>query len=137
MEALGVAANVVGILQLTVAVIKYLNEVKGASKDGSRILIEISSLYGLLLSLKELVDRADSGESWTTTVKTLGEPNGPLAQFKSTSERLETHLEPVAGWRKAGRALTWPLQKGEVSDILHTIERQKALFILAIQNDHM
>jgi hypothetical protein len=33
--------------------------------------------------------------------------------------------------------LTWPFQKEEVGDILGLIERQKMMFSLALQNEHL
>jgi hypothetical protein len=136
-DPLSVTASIIAILQLTGTVVKYLSDVKDASGDRNRILVEIGSVNGFLFSLKDLVGRAESDESWLATVRSLGVPNGPLAQFKLALERLATCLEPVVGLRKAGKVLAWPLKKGEVMDILRTIERQKALFILALQNDHV
>jgi hypothetical protein len=136
-EVLGVVGSIIGILQLTGTVVNYLSDVQDASKDCSKILIEISSVNGFLFSLKDLVVRAELGETWLDTARSLGVPNGPLAQFKLALERLATHLKPVVGLKKAGKALVWPFKKGEVMDILSTIERQKTLFILALQNDHM
>jgi hypothetical protein len=132
MAGVGEAASIIGILQLTATVVKYLNDVKGASKDCTRILVEISSLYRLLSNLQELVDAAESKESWSPTVRSLGVPNGPLVQYESTLESLKTYLKPVFGWRKAGRALIWRFEKSKIINILQRIERQKAQFILTI-----
>lgn len=136
-DPLSVTASIIAVLQLTESVVKYLNDAKDASKDCNKFLIEISTVNGLLFSLKDLVGRAELGETWLATTRSLGVPTGPLAQFKSALELLATHLEPVVGLKKAGKALTWPFKKGEVIDILNTIERQKTLFVLALQNDHM
>jgi hypothetical protein len=136
-EAIGIAGSIVGILQLTATVLKYLNGVKDASKGCNRILIEVSSVYGLLFNLNNLVERAGSEETSLAMVMSLGVPNGPLVQFESALKRLATHLEPVHGLKKAGRAFIVPFKKEEVTNILHIIERQKTLFILALQNDHM
>jgi len=35
------------------------------------------------------------------------------------------------------RVSIWPFKKEEVKEILATIERQKTVFLVAIQNDHM
>jgi hypothetical protein len=64
-------------------------------------------------------------------------PKGPLEQFKGALEQLASRLEPSKGVKKVGRALTWPFQTEEIKEILSTIERQKSLFDLALQNDHM
>lgn len=136
-DPLSVTASIIAVLQLTQTVVEYINSVKDASKDRDRILLEISSVYGLLFSLKDLVERRSPEDGWATTVKSLGAANGPLAQFKSALERLAAKLAPVTGIEKVGKALRWPSQKGDILDILNTIERQKSLFSLALLNDHM
>jgi len=131
-DPLGTTASIVAVLGLTDTVVKYLNDVKDASEDRKKILLEISNAHGLLYTLKDLAERQPSGN-----VKSLDVPNGPLAQFKSALERLAVKLAPVTGRKKIEKALGWPFQKEDVADILRTIERQKSLFILALQEDHM
>ena len=43
----------------------------------------------------------------------------------------------MEGWRKLGKAFKWPFEKEEIYGILNVIERQKAVFSLAQQNDHI
>jgi hypothetical protein len=43
----------------------------------------------------------------------------------------------VGGLKRVENALIWPFQKEEIKGIFNTIERQKALFSLVLQNDHM
>ncbi|KAI9807286.1 MAG: hypothetical protein M1833_000029 [Piccolia ochrophora] len=136
-EPLSITASIIALLQLTSKVVKYLNNASSASKDSSRILIELGSVNGYLLILEDLVGRADGGETSLCTVRSLGVPYGPLAQFKSTLERLAKHLEPVFGIKKAGKVLRWPFKKDEVTDMIFALERQKAFFILAMENDQM
>lgn len=64
-------------------------------------------------------------------------PNGPLEQFKAALETLAAKLAPADGLKKLRKSLMWPFQEKEIKDILSTIERQKALFGLARQNDHL
>lgn len=52
-------------------------------------------------------------------------------------ERLIKRLEPASGMKKATKAIFRPLRKEDVKDVLDTIERQKTLFILALQNDYI
>ncbi|KAI9812189.1 MAG: hypothetical protein M1827_004855 [Pycnora praestabilis] len=102
-QALGVVGTIVGVPQFNARVTKYLDDVKNASKDCNRILVEIRSVSCYVYTLKDLVESS----------------------------------EPVLGLKKAGKAFLWPLKKGDVADILLTIERQKTLFILDLQNDHL
>jgi len=134
MDPLSVTASITALFQLSATVIKYLSNVKNASGDIQKLMVELSSIKGLLSTLQDLVQ---PGEKWLATVQSLNMPNGPLEQFRSALERLDEKLEPVVGLNKAKKVLAWPFQKGEVKDILFTIERQKMAFILALQNDHL
>lgn len=137
MDPLSVSASIVALLQLTGTVVQYLNSVRGASEDRQKILLEISSVSGLLYRLGDLAEQIEGGDSWYKTLKSLAVPQGPLEQFKTVLEILAAKLKPVDGWKKAGSALKWPFQKGEIKDLVSTIERQKTLFGLALQSDHM
>jgi hypothetical protein len=127
------ATSIITLVQFTGTVIGYINDVKGASEERKRILDELSSTHYLLFLLK---DKAEAKE-WGDTIKSLAIPKGPLEQFKDALERLASKLAPAEGLKKVGRALTWPFQKDDVKYILSTIERQKSLFSLALQNDHV
>ena len=136
-EVLGLVSSIIAILELSGVVIDYVHKTKNASDDSERLLLEISSINGFLASLKELIRRAESQDLWLGTVKSLGTPQGPIAQYDLALKRLEAKLKPVVGWKKAGKALRWPFEKTEVMEILESIERQKALFALALGNDHI
>lgn len=136
-DPLSIAASIIAVLQVSQTVVNYLDHVRGASDDRHRILLEISHVNGLLFSLKDLVERSPWEDAWATTVASLDVPNGPLAQFKSALEHLGAKLAPVTGMKKARNTLSWPFQKGEVVDLLRTIERQKSLFCLVLTKDHM
>jgi hypothetical protein len=136
-DPLSISASIVALLQLTETVISYLKNVHGSSSDRQRIFNEVSVTSGILMWLKEHTERKSESTSWTLTVQSLQISGGPLEQFKVALERLASKVAPVDGWRKAGKALSWPFKKEEVEEILKTIERQKTLFQLAMQNDHV
>jgi hypothetical protein len=132
----------IAAIQLTENVWQALSDAdaKGASTLCHRILVEIGNISGLLSRIESLVDEAESGEGWLATVRPLGAPNGPLAQFKLALEQvasLATQIEPTSRLKRAGGRFAWPFKKCEVMDILCTFERQKTLFVLALQNYHM
>jgi hypothetical protein len=87
--------------------------------------------------LKDRIQQARSGELWLSSVQSLDVPNGPLDQFRRALEQLASRLAPSKGLRKIRKALVWPFQREEIKEILSTIERQKLLFDLTLQNDHM
>ncbi len=137
MDPLSIAASITALLQLTATVIQYLNTVKGAPTDRQRILMELCSVNGTLYILEEQASQAQQGDGWSSTLLSLNNPNGPIEHFKRALGLLENKLAPAEGWRKVGKAITWPFQKEEIKEILNVIERQKTCFNLARQNDHM
>jgi hypothetical protein len=136
-DPLSISASIIAVLQLSGTVIEYLNGVDGALEDRYRLLNEVASISRLLYFLKDRATQSQYGDSWSMTLASLNMPKGPLEQFKFALEHLALKLAPVEGWRKAGKALTWPLRKEEIKEILSAIERHKSLFNLALQNEHM
>ena len=136
-DPLSISASIVATLQLAGTVVQYLNDVRGAPDDRRRLLGEISSTIGVLYTLKDQAERTQWGNPWSNTMRSLNQPAGPLEQFETALEQLVCKLSPVEGLKKVGKAFSWPFQKGEIKTILNSIERQKTLFILALQNDSM
>jgi Cdc6-like AAA superfamily ATPase len=128
-DDLGMICSIPELLTLAGIVVNYIREVKDAPEERGKILLEICSIVGFLYHLNDVIERVDEG----TTTKWLGSPDGPLAQFKSVLEDL---VEKFTRIKKAGKALSWPFQKGGVAEILQTIERLKTLFSLVLLKDH-
>ena len=137
MDPLSISASIAALIQLTGSVIQYLSLVKGAAKDRQRLLSELCNVSGMLYILEDQASQAKQGDAWSSTLLSLDGPNGPIQQFKTALERLEEKLTRVEGLRKIVKAVAWPFQKEEITEILNVIERQKTLFNLALQNDHM
>lgn len=135
-DPLTITGGIAAILQIASTVIHYLTDTQHASEDRRKLINEIGCVSGFLFVLKELTERAQCTDSWYTSIRHLGVPNGPLEQFKEILKSLERKLQE-AGGVKVGRTLAWPLQKREIGDLLQKIERNKALFVLALQNDHL
>jgi hypothetical protein len=114
-----------------------VKEVKDSSEDKRRLLDETVSIEAFLSVLKNRAEAPQDNERWHKTFVSLVAPKGPLQQFKLALDRLASKLEPAEGSKKFRKAMTWPFQKQEIRDILSIIERQEALFILALQNDHL
>ena len=138
-DPLSITASIVALLQLTQQAIQYVIDVKDAGGDRNRILTEITSAHGFLFLLQDKTKKSEPqwDNTFYKTMTALSAPNGPLEQFKHALERLASKLRPREGLKKFGKALSWPFEKREIKDILDTIERQKSLFSLALENDHM
>jgi hypothetical protein len=135
--AVGLAASIIQLINITMTAIKYLNDVKDAPKDRSRLALEATSLLVLLTDLRYRVEEVRATDPWLTAVASLGVEKGPLEQFRDAIETLTRKLKPKTGKKKLGMALLWSLDKKEIDDILSKIERLKPLIGLALQSDHL
>lgn len=137
MEAAGLAASIIAIGELTVTVVKYINDVKDAPKDRARFEMEVVNLYSLLLNLKCHLEDGRSNEEWYKKVTSLGLPEGPLDQYKHALEELQPKILGDKGAAKIIKALLWTFVKEEVASILSRIERLKSLIHIALEMDHL
>ena len=135
--AVALAASIVQLINTTMTAIKYLNDVKDAPKDRSRLALEATSLLMLLTDLRYRVEEVGASDLRLTAVASLGVEKGPLEQFKDAMETLIRKLKPKTGMEKLGMALLWSLDKKEIDDLLSKIERLKSLIGLALQSDHL
>ncbi|KFY17788.1 hypothetical protein V492_00386 [Pseudogymnoascus sp. VKM F-4246] len=138
MDPLSVTASIIAIVQLTSVIIGFLNDVKDASKDRARCAIEVSNVSSLLVALIYRLEEASANDGWYTEVQSLAAANGPIDQYRSALEQLQSKLTSTAsnGLKKFGSALTWKFSKEEVTNILTRIERLKSLTQIALEMDH-
>jgi len=132
-DPLSIFSSILALLQATTNVIRFVSSVSGASESRQKVLYEVSSLGGILVILMNLAKRSQQSPVWSTTIKSLSAPKGPLEQCQSMMKLLASKLTR----RKVGEALTWPFRNDEINDILKAIERQKTHFVLALQIDHL
>lgn len=136
-ELVGIVGSIVAVLQLTGTIVKYVNDVRDCSTDCDRLLSELGGAASSLQSFQGLLENPNLAHIWLASSRSLALPGGPLEQYRLALEKLATDLKPVTGWKKAGRSVVWPFRKKEMADVLRVIERQKTLFVLALQNDQM
>lgn len=138
MDPLSLTGGITAVLDATTQIVGYLNDVKDASRDRAKLATEAASLLVLLTKLR-YVEEADRGGAWFTGIRSLGQSNGPLEQFKRALEQLATKLEPVNGSRvkNFSKRLSWTLNKAKINDTLSEIERLKTNVGLTLQKDHL
>lgn len=150
-DPLGTAASIIAVLELAKSTAEYLRSVKDASKQCKSLLVEISSIRGILTELNETISSAeddnDSNDdhdtqdqhTWSSTFTILQESDGPLKILQEALEELDSQVRKTAsatGIKKLKKSLLWPLNKDQTNDLLQIIERQKSLLALALENDH-
>ena len=137
MDPLSVSASLVAIFQLAATVNQYLKGVKGGSEEQIRLREEIRSTICLFEILNDRVEDAESSEKYLVSIRSLNIPGGPLEQLRGALDQLVVKLAPAGRLKVLTQAFTWPLTTADVNALLATIERQKVLFGLAMQDDNM
>lgn len=141
-DPLSITASIIAVLQLAGSVVGYLRDVEGASKDCRKLILEISSIRGILDTVKEIaVDVENSeAEQWSATIGALILPDGPVKRLESMLQELQNRLKQMdsaKGLKKLAKSLQWPFAKSETDNIIRAIERQKSLLALALDNNHL
>lgn len=131
--AIGLAASIIQLIDVTAKAVKYLNDVKDAPKDRQRLALEVTSLLALLTNLRYQMEEAEATDTWFRCLRSLGEKYGLLDQFSGAMEALVKKLKPEGGMQRYSRALSWTLEKKEIMDILNKIERLKSTITIALQ----
>jgi hypothetical protein len=137
MDGLSDVASIIAVLQLTGAVIGYLNDVKDAPKECQQCTIEASNIQNLLINLRYRLEQGQAGDPWFTAVRALNIENGPLDQYKQALEQLRSRVEIQDGIQKVKRRLLWKFSKEEVASILERMERLNSLVNIALEMDHL
>jgi hypothetical protein len=137
MDGLSDVASIIAVLQLTGAVIGYLNDVKDAPKECQQCTIEASNIQNLLINLRYRPEQGQASDLWFTAVRALNIENGPLDQYKQALEQLRSRVEIQDGVQKVKRRLLWKFSKEEVASILARMERLNSLVNIALEMDHL
>lgn len=134
--AVGLAVNVATLIQVTLQIVQYINDVGNAPKDRATLAREATSLLVLFTNLRYQLENIETlNDPWFRGIRSIGFQNGPLQIFKEEMEKLAAKLKTQRGLKRYGRMLTWPLHARDVTDALARIERMKTLIGLALQHD--
>jgi hypothetical protein len=159
MEALGVAASVVAVVQLSVQLIntctKYIEAATNAPKELRLILIEISALRGLLEPLKVLLgfdnDTAMLEKLLAPPVESCLKAVEELASLLCGAEILETsnpsgegrdvvdstHSKNRQKFTTLFKRLGWPLKQDKAKRLLDMIGVYKSTISLILSSHGM
>ncbi|KAF1997424.1 hypothetical protein P154DRAFT_470891 [Amniculicola lignicola CBS 123094] len=131
-DALSVVASVIAIVDATVKILKYLNDVKDAPQQRADCERDLATLYSLLISLKYRLDVSDLSKAWNQAVRTLGIENGPFAQYAAVLEELH---RKIANNNKIVAALKWKFTKEDVKELRSKIEGLKSTIQIVLELD--
>jgi hypothetical protein len=138
MDGLGVAANVIAVVELSAKIaslcVQYSLAVKHAKADIERLGEEVNSVTELLRGVQRLLQRPDNPQ-----LSTSQKLCDALKDCFSQLTRLDTKLDPGKTRKTMSRlgirALKWPFESKGVEKVINDLERCKQTISLALQVD--
>jgi hypothetical protein len=139
MDPLSITASVIAVVTLSGKVLEYLMTVKDAPQECTKLTLEVSNLYHLLISLKCRMESSDPKDPWSTSIQGLSFKNGALEQLKLRLEELQDKLQGgrIRKLGQVGEMLAWKFKKAEVHRTMLSMERLKSLISIALEQDHL
>jgi hypothetical protein len=134
-DPLSTTASIIAIVQLSSAVVEYINRARGATKERKRLRDEVRACEFILQQLKDEANDTEEGIAWSETIKALEGSDAPLGRLWVALNVVKAKLEPKSGLEKALTSLKWPFNEKEVEKIILAVEREKTLLQLALTND--
>ncbi|KAI4236556.1 MAG: hypothetical protein L6R40_006112 [Gallowayella cf. fulva] len=118
----------IAIAQITPAILDYIRNVRNGPSECRQLLLEISSTTGVVLLLRDLAQETTSSDSWSASLKSLGEL---LTDYERQLRDVAHTLEKTTTSQR--EALKWPFERKAVAETLTNLERYKTAFLLALQ----
>ncbi|KAI8663500.1 hypothetical protein NCS57_00951200 [Fusarium keratoplasticum] len=137
-EAVGLAASVIAIIDLSTKVTKlcsdYYTAVRSARDDITRLQSQLGNLDECLQGAQRLLNDPNS-QSLTTSQKLKDSVDGCTSELVQMQNRLDPGKARKAMRRFGLRALRWPFDSKEVSGIISSLERYSQTIIWCLQID--
>ena len=136
MEGLGVAASVLGVVELSAKVaslcLQYSKAVKHAKDDIFRLHKQVTELESILASVTHLLDSPNGSQ-----LKASQQLRAAVLDAESQLQGLHALLCPNTGRQTMSRwglrSLTWPLQDKDAEKFMETLGRCTQAISLALQ----
>ncbi|KAL8751138.1 MAG: hypothetical protein Q9199_006626 [Rusavskia elegans] len=142
-DPLSVASGIGGLVTLTdlvfCRIFKYVQAVKGASKEISALSSEVGALYGILSSLQLVCQQLDPKMFVATTIRThyINSCTQTLEKMRIILNKDSTSSLQTQTIESIKRKLRWPFSSSEVKTLLAECERHKTTLGLALKADSM
>ncbi len=137
MDPLSISASVLGLLNISGAVLgscyRFVGKVKDAESDVDRVIRQVGSLTTILEDLGRL---CEEGKCTSKGLENLGGENGALARIEKCLAELKLRLAGAAGPMSFRRKLQWPLDSKKVREILDKVTAEVPLVQLALDGDN-
>ncbi|KAH7125055.1 hypothetical protein B0J13DRAFT_598998 [Dactylonectria estremocensis] len=137
-EAVGLAASVIAIIDLSAKVavlcLQYSTAVGNARADITRLQSRLDDLGTTLQGVQHLLDNRNN-QALTTSRKLVDSVDGCTSELVQLQSRLDPGKARKTMRRFGLRALKWPFDSKEVSDIVSNLERYERTITLGLQID--
>ena len=135
-EALGVAVNVIAVIQLAQEIVKattkYAKAYKSAAADVKALRTELTSLIVVLDVLKDDFEEEPPKEGKSTALSVVGGPLWLCAhELQAIMAKLGKKDEKLTGLKR----LLWPFKDDEIKEHIARIERAKSILGLSLDAD--
>ncbi|KAF4999625.1 hypothetical protein FGRMN_2373 [Fusarium graminum] len=138
MEGLGVAANVIAVVDLSLKVmtlcLQYSKEVSSARPDIERLRNQVEHLATTMRATQRLVE-GDKGASLSTSQGLISSFRSCIADLERVEKKLDPNPVRTAMRRYGIRALKWPFKSKEVDQLLANLDRHEKTILLGLQVD--
>ncbi|KAJ3998538.1 hypothetical protein F5050DRAFT_1215161 [Lentinula boryana] len=137
-EVIGTISSVISLAELCSSGIRYLKDVKNATKECQDIIRELKILEAYVADLKDfLTCHSQVEEEWAQSFSALDKQGGPLRELVFLLKNLETRVKPRK--KKLGilkQRVAWAIySKEETTELLNCIERVTLILKAAVQLD--
>ncbi|KAJ0306108.1 hypothetical protein Brms1b_010559 [Colletotrichum noveboracense] len=138
MEGVGVAANVIAVVDLSAKVaslcFQYSKEVAGARADIQRLRTQVEHLETVLRATQRLVEGI-KGRPLLTSQELVGSISDCIVDLERLEKKLNPNPARTAMRRLGLRALKWPFSSKEVDQVLSSLERHEETIRFGLQID--
>ncbi|KAH6995626.1 hypothetical protein BKA56DRAFT_608935 [Ilyonectria sp. MPI-CAGE-AT-0026] len=138
MEGLGVVANVIAVVDLSVKVaslcLQYAKDVRNAAADIERLHEEVTNLRRISEDVQSLL-KSPNGKRLEKSQNLDDALGRVLVRLTELKERLKPSTTYKAISRMGFRALKWPFNRSEVEQLLQEFRRCTQTISLTLQVD--
>lgn len=139
MEGLGVAANVIAVVDLSAKVLKfcyqYSRDVRDAKDDIIQMTSGLENLRDASNRIRELLDGPDGARLSASEQQISRSAGESESLLRSLHDRLDPGQGRKAMSRIGLRALKWPFESKEAAKIVQDLTRHSQTMTLALQVD--
>ncbi|CAJ0546948.1 Ff.00g015750.m01.CDS01 [Fusarium sp. VM40] len=133
-EIVGLTASIIAIVELSAKLATYSNEVGSARGDISRLQSQLGSLDISLKAAQRLINEPKN-HALATSRSLIDSLNKCQAELARVQDKLDPSSARKAIRRFGFRALKWPFDSKEVSELINSLEQYKQTITLCLQVD--